>query len=129
MGKQQREHLDAEAFYTSVHLEFCRGAIHQHLELLCLTQLTAMSPYFNCSSKTALAFLKTSAYHLHKLIQLGDTSFIHLFHELLQLFIGSTECTYVLISKIYLVQKAYHLFSLAVSKENNFPTSRGKLHQ
>lgn len=53
VGKQQRECLDAEAFFTSIYAEFCRAAIQQHLELLCLmeTQLTAMSPYFNCSQK------------------------------------------------------------------------------
>lgn len=131
VGKQQKEHLDDEAFYTSVYVEFCRAAIQQHLELLCLmeTQLTPMSLCFNCNSKTALAFPKRSVYHLHNLIQLGDTSFIHLFCELLQLIIGSTECTCVLISKTDLVLKSIPLVFPSCIKRNNFPTNHGKLHQ
>lgn len=101
--------------FILVYLEFCRASIHQRLQLLNLleTVLTATSRYFNCSWKTALAFPKRSVYRSRDLTQLErDTSFIHLFYDLLQLFSSSTKCLYVLISK-----KICHLFSLAVSKE------------
>lgn len=112
--KWPKEHLDVEAFYTTVYLELCRASIHRCLQSLCVlaTVPTATSQYFNCSSKPALALPKRSVCRLYDLIQLGDRSLIHLFYHLLQLFSTSTKCTYVLISK-----RACHLFSLAVSKE------------